>query len=400
MRVALLCALALAACKPPTVAAERAPEVRYRPAQESPGALAEEALRRVPGAAWDLGLARATSLLTAAARTPSARITPEAAAAALGVAGYPGQAIFAREYNTGGSPEGLLRSMATEALRGAAPVDIALSKRSFEDGTALWIGALAPRPASLDPIPRDPELDGLVPVRVDAELEPGATLTLFVAGPDRPVQAVELTPGLARWVDGFSLPGEYRLEVVASWPETRGTTPSQVLLLWSHFVDTPPEPPGNLPRASASAPDPMEATEALYVALAERRAQAGLPPVQRFPRFEPLAREHAALMASQGQAAHILPGVTPGVPTVAAQGFHPRAVHLEDVAAAASWEDALDLVWLSPGHRRTLLCEDCSHAAIGASLEPVIDHVPRLFVVWEMLSFPNGEPLPVERTQR
>jgi hypothetical protein len=33
--------------------------------------------------------------------------------------------------------------------------------------------------------------------------------------------------------------------------------------------------------------------------------------------------------------------------------------------------------------------------SVGVALEPTLDAVPRLFVVWELLSFPNGEPTPI-----
>lgn len=385
----------LLACRPPTPAPERGPEVRFRPTELPVTAEAAELLARVPNATWDRGLARAAALLIAEARDPAARISPAAVAAALGEAGYPAPARFARELNGGAFPERLVADMVAIALEREQPVDVALSKRSYSDGTALWIGAITHRPALLDPIDRDPPLDELLPILVEP-LQELPALTLFVASPEGPVRAMPLTPLQARWVEGLSLPGDWRFEVVAD--DGKGGD-AQVVLLWSNYVDSSPPPVPALVRPAATPDDPMLATAQLYAALDALRSQAGLPALVRFEPYERLAREHAALMAASGRVAHVLPGGA-GVAAAAGQSYHPAATHQENVAAAADWQEARALIELSPGHRRVLLCEDCTHVAIGAALEPTLDAVPRLFVVWELLSFPNGEPRSVDRTQR
>ncbi|MCB9761253.1 MAG: hypothetical protein H6739_15535 [Alphaproteobacteria bacterium] len=391
----LLLALTLA-CRPPASAPAEVPEVRFRPSPEPPTALAEVLVSRVPGSTWDRGLAHAAGLLLAAARDPADRITPQATAAALDVAGYPGQARFAKEFNAGAFPEDLAAQLAAAALERRWPVDVALVKRNFGDGTTLWIGAVSPRPALLDPMPRAVPMDELVPVRVEMAAAP--PLVLFVAPPDGPVRALPISAERAMWVDGFHVPGAYRLEVVSA-PEGRPQD-AQVLLLWSLFVDDEPEPPARLPQASLALPNPIAAADGLYARLDALREGAGLKPVARFPDFEPLAREHAAFMASTGNVAHALPGLTEGVAARANRRFHPESIFYEDVAAAMSAEEALALVELSPGHRRHLLCEPCTHVSIGAALEPVTDRAPRLFVTWELLEFPNGPPKAIESWDR
>jgi hypothetical protein len=385
-----LVALFVVACRPPVPApvAARGVEVRFRPGAAPPADVAR-LLERVPSASFDEGLQRAVELLLAAARAPSSRISPEASADALTAAAYPGFARFSREYNGGAFPEDLADALANAALERDQPVDLALARRNFSDGTTLWIAGFAHRPLLLDPLPRDLAPDDLLPVQVEAtvKLPP---LTLFVAPPDGPVRVMPMPKDEALWVDGFHLPGETRLEVVS---DAGGD--AQVLLLWSALVDTAAAPPETLPLASAKPLDPIAAAESLYAALTDLRAQAGLPPLTRFPAFEPLAREHAATLAARGQVAHVLPGQSPGVASLARARFHPQAKHLEDIAAAFTWQEAQALVELSPGHRRNLLCETCTHMSVGVALEPSIDAVPRLFVVWELLSFPNGEPTPI-----
>ena len=62
--------------------------------------------------------------------------------------------------------------------------------------------------------------------------------------------------------------------------------------------------------------------------------------------------------------------------------------------------EALFLVSDSPGHLRNLLCDTCNHASIGVALEPVLDRIPRLFVTWELLEFPKGPPVEIDRYNR
>ena len=71
--------------------------------------------------------------------------------------------------------------------------------------------------------------------------------------------------------------------------------------------------------------------------------------------------------------------------------------HYESIAAAQSAQEALDIVVSSPAHIQTLLCEDCTHISIGATIEPVLNRIPRLFVTWEMIRFPQGMSLRKDR---
>ena len=105
-------------------------------------------------------------------------------------------------------------------------------------------------------------------------------------------------------------------------------------------------------------------------------------------------------MAHTGLVAHRLPGVSAGVEAKAAKLAHPRAKMYENVAAAATAEDAHALVVGSPAHLANLLCAKCSHVSIGATLEPVLDRVPRVFVTWELLEFPQGPPKEIEDYNR
>ena len=54
----------------------------------------------------------------------------------------------------------------------------------------------------------------------------------------------------------------------------------------------------------------------------------------------------------------------------------------------------------SPGHLKVMLCESCTHMAIGVALEPKLGGNPRLFVTWELLDFVQGEPQKIDRFNR
>lgn len=397
----LMLALALS-CAPPKVppvdglrlaervGTDRGPEVRYRPG--TPGSEAGSLLvQAVPGASWDRGLQAAAEALLGTATGPRVRLDTRTTSGVAAQAGYPGQVRFATRLNGGAFPADAVEPIVADA--DGRMVDVALARRTWSDGMTLWVVAWAPRMLRINPLPRDVELDGSLPITVHGGA--GEELRLFIAPPDAPVDEVSLTPAVTRWVDRFHTPGEYRLEVVQ-----RAGQRSEVALLFSVFVDDPPDPPPIGGPPATPPPNPAEAEVALMAAVNELRQAHGLGRVKPFPMFVPFAREHSALMAASGVVAHRIPDLTPGVPTKAAEYAHPRALHYENVAVAASAEETLARVVDSPGHLRNLLCADCTHVAIGAALEPVLDRQPRLFVTYELLAFPQGPPAKIDRYNR
>lgn len=398
----LVPALLIAGCGPPKVpppgdlplaervGTERGPEVRYRPGapMTEAGALLVDA---VPGATWDRGLQSAAETLLGTAVGPRVRLDTRTTTGVVSLSGYPGQVRFATRLNGGAFPSDVVEPIVADGS--GRTVDVALARRTWSDGMTLWVVAWAPRVLRINPMPRDVPLDGSLPVTVHGG--DGEELRLFIAPPDAPVEEVSLTAGVTRWVDRFHTPGEYRLEVVQ-----RSGQRSRVALLFSVFVDAPPSVPALGGPGAAPTPNPAVAEVELLGAVNALRLEHGLGPVRPFPMFEPFAREHSALMAASGIVAHQIADVTPGVPARAAEYAHPRALHFENVAVAATPEETLARVVDSPGHLRNLLCADCTHAAIGAALEPVLDRPPRLFVTYELLAFPQGPPAKIDHYNR
>lgn len=363
----------------------RAPEVRYRPA-EPPTDHGRDLTDAIPDSTWDAGLHTATQHILRALVDNRARITTEAVRAADALAGYPGQPHFLRRLNGGAFPNDLVEAIVIQS--GGVATDVALARRTFSDGQTLWVIAWARHRAELDPLPRDLALDDALPVRVTTDK--GDALRLFVTPPVGPVSELAISAEASRWVDEFHTPGPYRLEVVA---DRRGV--SEVLLLFTVHVDAAPEPVPHLAWHPLPPPDPILAEAELFELLNDARRSHGLDPVRPFDLFRSVAREHSALMAAEGRLGHVIVGVTAGVARQAATVAHPKAEFYENVAVAATAEEAHALVEDSPGHFRNLLCADCTHATIGVAIEPVLNRRPRLFVTWELLRFPEGTPRPI-----
>jgi hypothetical protein len=332
--------------------------------------LAGEALPTLgPDARVDRGLRAAAQELASLVTRPDARLTPSAVRLALGRAGYPGDARFVRVVGGTDVPRELL-----DAMPRGVPLDAGWAWRDLPDGRRWWVLGWAPRPATLDPVPRDLPLDGAFALRVDGVADP----RVLVSTPAGRVEERDLQAGVARWLDVFREPGEHRVEVVDG---------ARVALLFSVWVDGSPPPPTPLP-GPAVPEAPADAEPWLLGELQALRARAGLPPLVAFPAFVPHARAHATCLASAGVVAHATEHC-PGVTALARRTHFPLARHREDVAAAETASEAWERVRTSPGHLQNLLCTDCSHAAIGAASSP-----SRLFVTWELLDFPEGEPRP------
>ncbi len=372
MLILLLAACTRPAPPPPTVAfrVDAVPSVAFRQGAPLP--------TLGPDARTDKGLQAAAEELASVATTPDARLAPTAVRVALGRAGYPGDAHFVRVIGGGTEPPAAL----LDAVPRGAPVDVAWAWRDLPDGRRWWVLGWAWRRIEMDALPRDVALDAGISLRVDRAIEP----RLIVGQPDGGVVEMSIVPGKSRWIDVFHVPGEYRIEVVDQ---------DRVELLFSVYADQAPPPPSPLPGA-ARIPDLFDAQRTLYAELTALRARNGLPPLPVYGAFEPLARAHATCLASTGEVAHTTPRC-PGVPAMAGATYTPHARHHEDVAAgdtaAEAWERLLD----SPAHRLNLLCRTCSHAAIGVAAEPTVPS--RLFVVWELLEFPDGMPTPIPRNR-
>lgn len=352
------------------------------PKASLPSAGADAALRPRPGAELpslgpqarqDRGLIAAAEALAGAATNPEARLTTDAVRTALAIGHYPGAARFVRVLGGTDLPPALL-----EGIPRDVPVDVGWAWRDFADGSRWWVLGWSPRRVSLDPVPSRVEPGQGVGVRVE-----GATNgRLFVVSPGGTWRDFSLVPGQTRWVGNLDDPGEHRFEVVDG---------DRVELLFGVFVGGAPAPLAPLP-SQPPPPDPLRSVDELYAAANGLRRANGLAPLSRFTTFEPLAREQAACLSLAGKVAHDSTAC-PGVPGRASQGWFPRGHYYENLAVADSTTEAWEALLASPGHLANLLCAECTHLSIGAAIEPSAER--RVYVVWEAMVFPQGEPLPI-----
>jgi len=377
------------ACKPPqTASIAKSAMIQYQSIENV--SYANDVKQLLPNAVVDDSLHEAAQILIAATRAPDTPMSVRSMLDAENQAGYPGQARFIKVMNGGQLPIQQLSE-----LRKHSNIDIGLASRKFGDGKVLWIIGWGRRLVDVDPVPQQIPLDGAVPIRI-GDFEADRAL-LYVSAPDRPVERIELLPNAHRWLQNFHVPGEYRFEVLLQHNEGASQY-NEIALLFSVYVDTP-VPNVMSTRVSTEPNNPILAEQQLFQAVNQLRIERHLHPLKPFELFVPLAREHAALMASSGVVNHRIPGLTAGVPSKAAKQFHPRASHYQNVAAALTAEEALTLAKDSPGHFQVFLCETCTHISIGAALEPTMGQ-PRLFVTWEVLEFPQGEPKAIEKLNR
>ncbi len=359
----MLLALALACHAPvPLSAPTRDTTIRYRPGDALPALGAE--------ARVDRGLRAAAEALASAATTADAALSPAAVRGALAIGHYPGPAHFVRVVAGKDLPDSLV-----EAIPSDVPVDVGYAWRDFADGRRWWVLGWCPRRLELDPVPDTVALGRTVGVRVEGGKNP----RLFVVAPTGRWEELKLAPHDTRLVNNLDAPGEYRFEVVDG---------DRVELLFGVHVGE--EVPALAPlRAPKPIENPVASVDRLYTRVNDLRKVNGLRPLTRFPTFEPLVREQAACLSLDGLAAHDTEHC-PGVPGRATQGWYPRGHYYEDVAVADTADDAWETLLASPGHLANLMCADCTHLSIGTAIEPVAD--PRLFVVWEVMAFPDGEP--------
>ena len=378
-------------CKPPTTVTPSTIDlIRYEVVED---ALYFDELKGVlPQATVDASLQQAAQILIAATRVPESPMSVRSMLDAENKSGYPGQAHFLKVMNGGQFPVQQLRGLLKHQDQG---LEVGLSKRKFGDGRVLWIIGWGKRLLELDPIPLEIPLDGVVPIRI-GDFDADRAL-LYVSAPDRPVERIELLPNAHRWLQEFHVPGEYRFEVLLQHVDGASQY-NEIALLFSIFVDTEiPNVTSTMVKTEIN--NPILAEKHLFQEVNQLRSQRGLRPLKPFDLFVPLAREHSALMASTGVVNHKIVGVTNGVPSKAASFAHPRASHHQNVAAALTADEALTLAKDSPGHFQVFLCETCTHMSIGSALEPTFVN-PRLFVTWEVLEFPQGEPKRIEKLNR
>lgn len=388
MRLLFIVLMGLISCKSPESPKPVLPQIQYQ-TQEVNFPYQSDFQHYFPKAQWDKALENATQELVSLVLQPQNHLSAESMQLAADRAGFPGQAIFQKWMNGGEFPKELLKNIP----RSFEKVDVAISSRNYGDGRVLWVMGFANHSLNISPMPRDLELDGKLPIWIDG-VEHDQKAYLYISAPFEPIEKIELVPNAHRWLGDFHAPGKYRMEVVIEEDEK-----ASVALLFSVFVDEKPPSP-TMAQSTLQVSNPMEAEVWLFEEVNRLRQERGLKPLKPFVLFEDIVREHSAYMASTGIVDHQIPNVTNGVAYNAGKFAHPKAKHYQNVAAAMTYQEALSLAVDSPGHFQVLLCEQCTHMVIGATLEPKLQGHPRLFVTWEVLQFTDGVPKKIDKLNR
>ena len=119
------------------------------------------------------------------------------------------------------------------------------------------------------------------------------------------------------------------------------------------------------PHASAPSPYDSQAERQLLSLTNQARAEAGVPPLEIDEGLMQAARKHSALMASQKQLSHDLPG-EPGLPQrFAATSSLKFSAEAENVGLAPSVAEAHRGFMHSPHHKENLLNRDYNVAGFA-----------------------------------
>lgn len=114
--------------------------------------------------------------------------------------------------------------------------------------------------------------------------------------------------------------------------------------------------------------------------VAEDRAAAGVPRLERDPALDAAAQAHAREMLRDGWFGHVAPSGAGPTDRVAAAGVAARRV-LENLSVAAREADAHAALMDSPGHRRNVLDPRVTHFGVGVAATPAGQvYVAALFV--------------------
>ncbi len=235
--------------------------------------------------------------------------------------------------------------------------------------SGLWVIVitLSFRHASLSPVPRSVAVGATLAVR--GELEAGWSSPISViATPDGQITRTPLEPARPFSIDvPTSQPGAVQVELLGSGP--RGEA---VVANFPVYVGR--EPPTSLALAAESPSSGDERASAedvereLLRLANEARAARGLPPLERDPRLDAIARAHSEDMRDHGFVAHTSPTTGSPADRVAHAGLRSGLV-LENVGrdyGALAIQRGFEG---SPGHRANLVNPDVNAVGIGVVVD-------------------------------
>lgn len=364
------------------------------PAPRSP--LTEAIRREVERVAAELGVpAPATDGRLCAAAREMAEVTPpdaplpypfvEFAAQRNGMIEPPPHIVTVR----GPTDETMVASLADRLrsiLRSDQVTRLGVGVAERANGEGVTVLAFQSSFIETGPIPRRIDAEGRL--LLEAALKPPyASPEVFVTREDGSVHELtvaatgpgfraELACGRRRGrqqVEIIAL-GRSGSEIMANFPVWCGEDPPTAITVDLDAVEAAPV-------GSAE-----EAQQRLAELINRDRARHGLPRLAAWPRLTEVARAHSREMRDTGVVAHVSPTTGDAGDRVRAGRIRVSLV-MENLASAATVEQAEEGLMNSPGHRSGILSPEATHMGVGVALGEVAGS-PQLFVTQLFVRLP------------
>ncbi|MCP4606971.1 MAG: CAP domain-containing protein [Proteobacteria bacterium] len=243
---------------------------------------------------------------------------------------------------------------------------------------AVWIGIN--RMVALDPLPTTAAPGSNVLVGGRVLMGSNAPVRTFVGHPDGSVtkypQVKLRKNGHFQTSIPFDKTGRYEIELLVD----AGRGPETAILV-PIFVGVPPDPRPIVaqdPRLEQSGHSPGET---LFTYLETARRRLGLPPLERDPRLDKVARVHSQEMATRGFFGHVSPYRGTLDRRLAKGGLFPKH-SAENVARSRSLLRIHRNLMSSPSHRINALSPKYTRVGIGTAMDGDDVIATEIFACW------------------
>lgn len=276
----------------------------------------------------------------------------------------------------------------TALLRGDGFTHVGAAVTRVE-GDELVVLTLAQRRVQLSPVARSARVGERLTLRGALQGAVRAPV-LMLTRPDGSTRETPLGEGPSFDTSvALDLRGAWQVELMAH--SAQGAT---VVANFPVYVEVEaPAVPED--RAVAGATEPAAVAQELWSMLAQTRARAGLPALQRLPVLDRVAQGHSDDMAAHRFVAHVSPTTGAHDDRLRAAGFL-AGLSLENVARGYSASEIHEGLLASPGHRANLLHATVTHAGIGVAREP---DGPGLLVTEVFAEVPRALDVAAEATR-
>jgi uncharacterized protein YkwD len=243
-----------------------------------------------------------------------------------------------------------------------------------------WVALLVSRKMSVKPVPTSGEPGAVIPLQFHVDpsfhsadlyvTQPRGEVKKFKAGMSSgwTVASLPLADEVGcQWVELLA-EGQRGPEVLALFPIEVGRQPSQIWV-------------GTSPPSKSTIASPADAEAFMINLINTDRRRFGLPELTHDPALSAIARSHSAEMASGEWVAHVSPTSGDIGDRLRTGGYRVRLAY-ENIARAATLDEAEEGLLRSPGHRGALLSPEVHRFGVGVvwSGTPRAYYITQIFV--------------------